>query len=73
MYVPNELYFHVARRENREMVELLMKDRRVDPSDQSNYALEIAMNEGYSEIVDLLLRDPQVASKAISRASKNPF
>ena len=43
-----------------EMVQLLLKDKRVNPSDRENYALVQACSGNYIEIVKLLLQDPRV-------------
>jgi ankyrin repeat protein len=55
-----EIYkiFDVAlKKEHLEIVELLLKDKRVDPSDNNNYLIRWASINGHLEIVELLLKD----------------
>ena len=42
------------------IVKILLKDERVDPSDQNNDAIQWASNNGYYKIVKLLLKDKRV-------------
>src|SRR5690242_3602714 len=42
------------------IVSTILKDKRVDPSADDNYALRIACQEGFHKIVKLLLRHPNV-------------
>lgn len=39
---------------------LVLKDERVDPSAKDNYAIRIASEKGYVEVVKLLLQDKRV-------------
>ena len=43
-----------------EMVKILLKDPRVDPSDDNNNSIRRASKNGHLEIVKLLLQDPRV-------------
>ena len=43
-----------------EIVRLLLKDGRVDPSDLNNWAIREASIYGHTDIVKLLLDDPRV-------------
>ena len=43
-----------------EMVKILLKDPRVDPSGDNNYSIRRASKNGHLEIVKLLLQDPRV-------------
>jgi ankyrin repeat protein len=45
---------------NKELVELLLQDERVDPSDNFNLAIQISSMKGHKEIVELLLQDARV-------------
>ena len=49
---------------NLEFVNLLLKDERVDPSADNNYAIKEASYWGYVEIVKLLLKDKRVDPSA---------
>lgn len=42
------------------IVELLLKNPRVDPSANDNLAIHVASQNGHSEVVELLLQDPRV-------------
>jgi hypothetical protein len=44
------------------IVELLLKDERVDPSAWNNAAIQWANERGHSAIVELLLKDKRVDS-----------
>ena len=44
----------------KEIVEILLKDPRVDPSARCNEALGIANIKGYQEIVKMLLEDDRI-------------
>lgn len=46
--------------ENLDISKLLLKDKRVDPSRDKNYALKIACKKGMSEIIELLLKDKRI-------------
>jgi hypothetical protein len=41
-------------------VKLLLKDSRVDPSADENYAIRKAYENGHHNVVELLLKDPNV-------------
>jgi len=43
-----------------EIVQLLLKDGRADPTDDDNYALYSACKNGHVEVVKALLQDPRV-------------
>lgn len=43
-----------------DIVELLLSDPRVDPSDRNNQAIRNASNGGYNDVVELLLTDSRV-------------
>ena len=42
---------------HKEIVEMLLKDNRVDPKDKGNYAVRVAIKYGHEEIVKMLLQD----------------
>ncbi|UCG51380.1 MAG: ankyrin repeat domain-containing protein, partial [Candidatus Latescibacterota bacterium] len=59
-----------------EIVKLLLKGKRVDPSARDNEAILYAAQFGHTEIVELLLKDPRVdpsanRNAAIRRAAEN--
>ena len=41
-------------------VKLLLKDKRVNPSDRNNWAIQLASQNGYFDIFKLLLEDNRV-------------
>jgi hypothetical protein len=43
-----------------EVIELLLKDTRVDPSCASNFSIIVAAQYGYSDTIKLLLKDSRV-------------
>jgi ankyrin repeat protein len=45
---------------HKEVVELLLKDRRVNPSVDNNFAIRRASYYGHKEIVEILLKDNRV-------------
>ena len=47
-----------------EILELLLKDSRVDPSAQNNYAIRFAVKNEHEKMVKLLLKDPRVDPSA---------
>lgn len=47
-------------RGHHEIVKLLLKDQRVDPSDKRNEAIEFACEYQHYEVVELLLKDKRV-------------
>lgn len=49
-----------VRYEHFEAVEVLLQDKRVDPSVDNNYLIQLALEKGYFKIVELLLRDSRV-------------
>jgi len=58
------------------VVELLLKDERVNPAADDNYAIQLASQNGHTEVVKLLLKDPRVnpaanENEAIGLASEN--
>jgi hypothetical protein len=58
------------------VVRLLLSDERVDPSADTNYAIQVASENGHVEVVRLLLSDERVdpsdgKNGAIRCASKN--
>jgi hypothetical protein len=52
-----------SRKGFKDIVELLLKDSRIDPTADDNEALRSAIRNGHKDIVDLLLADPRVATK----------
>ena len=42
------------------IVELLLKDPRVDPSISGNFAIQVASKKGHDKVVSLLLADPRI-------------
>ena len=43
-----------------EIVQFLLRDRRVDPSSRSNNAIRLASRHGHLTVVEALLQDPRV-------------
>jgi len=43
------------------VVKLLLQDERVDPSDNNNWAIQMASKNGHIEVVKLLLQDKRVS------------
>jgi len=43
-----------------EVVELLLKDDRVDPTTDDNYTIRLASRNGHVEVVELLLETPKI-------------
>jgi hypothetical protein len=63
---------HAAENGYYKIIELLLKDGRIDPSDYHNNVIRIASREGHYEIVELLLNDTRVdASDFDNGAFKN--
>jgi hypothetical protein len=61
---------------NKDVMKMLIKDPRIDPSANNNYAIRWASENGHTEIVKLLLNDNRVDpsdanNKAIQLASEN--
>lgn len=57
----------MAKKGHAELVDLLLKDVRVDPNSQNSYGYDALMNAsvaGHIEVVKLLLQDPRVNPKA---------
>ena len=48
-----------------EIVKYLLLDKRVDPSDQNNEALRLAVSNNHEAIIKLLLSDSRVDSKSV--------
>jgi ankyrin repeat protein len=58
------------------VVELLLKDARVNPADHTNHAIQLASFNGHKEVVELLLQDTRVdpsdlRNRAIQLACKS--
>ena len=49
-----------------EVVELLLKDERVNPAAEDDYAIGVAAKNGHEKVVELLLKD-----KRVDPAAKN--
>jgi hypothetical protein len=49
---------------------MLLQDNRVDPSEDDNYAIRFAHQNGYKEIVDMLLKDSRVDPSAAQKRRK---
>jgi hypothetical protein len=49
------------------VIELLMEDGRVDPSDNNNQALRRALEDGYEDIVQILISDDRVDSSLLDK------
>ena len=45
---------------NKKVVELLLKDKRVDPTDEDDCAMKTALRYGYTDIIMLLLKDDRI-------------
>ncbi len=56
----NKKFMEAAKHENIFLVKKLLQDPRVDPSDNSNFVIRWASENGHLEIVRLLLQDPRV-------------
>jgi ankyrin repeat protein len=56
----NEMIINVSAKGNTEIVELLLKDPRVDPTVNDNEPLKSAVKLGHYDIIKLLLNDPRV-------------
>ena len=56
----NKLFMNSAKKGHVGVVKLLLKDPRVDPGADNNYAIKWASRNGHVEIVKLLLKDPRV-------------
>lgn len=69
----NSLIREASKRGYTEMVELLLRDERVDPSSGDNEALKEASSLGYTEIVKLLLKDKRVNPYDPSNTYNNPL
>jgi ankyrin repeat protein len=59
-----------------QVVAMLLRDKRIDPSVQDNYAIRFASANGHKDVVELLLRDKRVDPTAynnfaIHQAKKN--
>ena len=48
------------------LVKLLLKDPRINPSDQDNRAIKQALSHGHIRIIKLLLADPRVDRESIT-------
>ena len=51
---------HAAANGHTEVVKLLLKDKRVDPTARNNFAIRWAAKKGYQDVVRLLLKDKRV-------------
>lgn len=74
--VDNYAICFASKRDHHKVVQLLLKDARIDPSADSNSAVNMASENGYSEVVKLLLQHPKVdpsamENKAIRKATEN--
>jgi ankyrin repeat protein len=49
---------------NNDVIEILAKDQRIDPSADDNSAIREASGNGHTEVVELLLNDPRVDPSA---------
>jgi hypothetical protein len=56
-----------AEKGNKKMVEILMKDDRVNPADGFDEALEAAASKGHNDIAKLLISDPRVSPDYVLR------
>ena len=54
------------------VVERLLQDPRVDPSDDDNYAFCMAAENGHSSVVERLLMDPRVVEEDHNIYNKFP-
>jgi hypothetical protein len=62
---PQELFNNAVKYNIYQLIPDLLKDKRVNPSDNNNYAITKASSEGYLEIVKELLKDERVVNKLI--------
>jgi Ankyrin repeats (3 copies) len=68
---PDDILFHFAAARGRlNVIEVLLQDGRPDPSSFNNSALKIAQNNGYTEMIELLMNDPRVRAEITIQASK---
>ena len=72
----NKLFMNSAKNGHTEVVNLLLKNPRVDPGSNNNYAIKWASECGHTEVVKLLLKDSRVDpgddnNFAIRLASRN--
>jgi hypothetical protein len=49
------------------IIELLIDDPRVDPSDEDNTALHCALIDGYEDVVQILITDPRVDKSLLDK------
>jgi ankyrin repeat protein len=73
----NEKFIKAVEKNDVKKVKLLIADN-VDPSTDYNYAIRLASNNGYTEIVEILLKDKRVNPStdynyAIGKASENGY
>ena len=66
---PNSIIYFLFIQHNMEnsyykMIELLLKDKRIDPSGENNWAISYASSLGQYELVKLLLEDKRVSPTA---------
>jgi hypothetical protein len=71
----NEILLYTIAENYVEIVDLLLKDRRVDPSANNNFAICMAKSKGLTEMVQCLLQDPRTRiftkSQKMSKNLKN--
>lgn len=65
----NEAIRAASEADSAEVVELLLRDPRVDPSALDNEAIRGASETGIAEVIELLLRDPRVDPSANNNES----
>ena len=63
------LFECVVRRGLVDKVKILLKDSKVDPSDDNNYAIRLASQGGHLEVVKVLLKDERVDPSALDNVA----
>lgn len=58
----NELFVHCCMIGKIEAVKILIADKRVDPSDNNNWAIEESYESKFDKITELLIQDERVSS-----------
>ncbi len=59
-YGLNDVFHKASSNGNNLAVNVLLADKRVNPSVNTNYAIKVASNRGHTKVVKLLLADPRV-------------
>ena len=73
IFTYNDILIYTISKNYVEIVDLLLKDPRVDPSVNNNQAIRIAKSNDQIEIVDLLIKDPRVDPSSINKQQTRIF